>query len=161
MALRNGHRALAAALLAGLSASVLLPADRAREHATAGRFFEAPARAAEFIRDARSIRLTPAQRRLRDRVLAGIPAPCCARYPAKTCCCPCNLARSIWGLANVLIVREGAEPAAIEAAVRRWIRFVNPAGFTGDACDSAGGCTRRFSKNGCGGMDENDLAAAR
>jgi hypothetical protein len=125
------------------------------------RFSDAPAQAAEFIGYARSVRLTPEQKKLRDRVLSGIPAPCCDKYSAATCCCQCNLARTIWGLSNVLIARDAAGAEEIERAVRAWIVFVNPRGFTGNACDTSGGCARKFSENGCGNMDEKELRAAR
>lgn len=55
-------------------------------------------------------------------------------------------------------------PAAVpelQGAVRGWMKFVNPKGFSGDVCDTAGGCGRSFSANGCGGMDERNLTAAR
>jgi hypothetical protein len=119
------------------------------------------ARAAEYIGYARSVRLTPEQKALRDRVLSGIPAPCCDKYSSATCCCPCNLAKTIWGLSNLLIARDSAGPEQVEKAVRAWIAAVNPRGFTGNACDSSGGCARPFSENGCGGMDEKDMRAAR
>ncbi|MGH9367283.1 MAG: hypothetical protein ACRD3M_06390 [Thermoanaerobaculia bacterium] len=151
--------ALAAILLFGLPYSPLLPLEQPTKSGT--RFFDAPSQSAEFIGYARSLRLTPAQQQLRDRVLERIPAPCCAKFPARTCCCPCNLAKSIWGLSNFVIARENADAAALEKAVRGWIRFVNPGGFTGNACDTAGGCARKFSANGCGGMDERNLHAAR
>ncbi len=78
-----------------------------------------------------------------------------------TCCCPCNLAKSVWGLTNAMIVREGAGEAQVQSAVRGWLKFVNAQGFTGDVCDTAGGCAREFSHDGCGGMDERNLLAAR
>lgn len=125
------------------------------------RFTDAPSQAAEFIGYSRSIQLSPVERSARDRVLASIPAPCCSNFSAATCCCPCNLAKSVWGLANFLIVREHAPDSDVQRAAREWIAFVNPGGFTGDVCDSAGGCGRRFSHDGCGGMDERNLLAAR
>ena len=118
-------------------------------------------KAAEFIGFSRSIRLTPAQQALRDRVLDRIPAACCAKFSARTCCCPCNLARTVWGLPNFLIVRQGADDAALDRGVRQWLALVNPAGFSGKACDQAGGCARKFSRDGCGGMSEGDLSAAK
>jgi hypothetical protein len=144
-------------LLAALSfdhAAAAAPAKR-------GPFFDAPSEAAEFIGYNRSIELAPAQKKLRDRALAAIPAPCCKKFSAATCCCPCNLAKSVWGLSNYLIVRRDANVPEIQKSVRGWIEFVNQSGFTGDACDTAGGCARKFSDNGCGGMDEKNLLAAR
>ena len=149
-------------LLVAISIGGAFAADRtARNKAAPVRFSDVPAQAAEFIAYARSVRLTPEQEKLRQRILSGVPAPCCDKYSAATCCCPCNLAKSIWGLASVLIARDGAGATDVEGAVRSWIAFVNPRGFTGNACDTSGGCSRRFSENGCGGMNEKDLRAAR
>jgi hypothetical protein len=124
-------------------------------------FFDAPSQAAEFIGYNRSIVLTSPQTKLRNRALAGVPAPCCEKFTAATCCCPCNLAKSVWGLSNYMIAREDANLPQIQNSVRGWLAFVNPKGFSGDACDTAGGCGRQFSSNGCGGMDDRNLLAAR
>jgi hypothetical protein len=142
------------AALALDSAAGAIPAKKAR-------FFDAASQSAEFIGYNRSIVLTAEQRKVRDNALSAIPAACCSKFSAATCCCPCNLAKSVWGLSNVMIVREHARAAAVQAAARQWLKFVNAQGFTGDVCDSAGGCGRNFSNNGCGGMDERNLLAAR
>jgi hypothetical protein len=102
----------------------------------------------------RTIRLTPQQEAVRKAALSNIPAPCCSNRSAYTCCCPCNLTRTIWGLSKYLIAHEGQDADAVRAAVREWIAFVNPEGFTGNACYT-GGCNRPFHRNGCGGMDAN------
>jgi hypothetical protein len=125
------------------------------------RFFDAPSQAAEFIGYNRSIELTRAQKKLRDRALAGIPAVCCEKFSAATCRCLWNLAKSVWGLSNYMIARQDAILPQIQKAVQGWLAFVNPKSFSGDACDTAGGCGRNFSSNGCGGMDERNLLAAR
>ena len=144
-----------------------LCAALALEHAASSRsaaplrFFDAPSQAAEFIGYNRSIVLNAEQRRVRDNALSAIPAACCSKFSAATCCCPCNLAKSVWGLSNVMIVREHANATEVQAAARQWLKFVNGHGFTGDVCDTAGGCGRKFSNNGCGGMDERNLLAAR
>ena len=135
-------------------AAAAVPAKKAR-------FFDAPSQTAEFIGYNRSIVLTASQQKIRDKALSAIPAACCSKFSAATCCCPCNLAKSVWGLSNAMIVREHANAAEVQAAARRWLKFVNARGFTGDVCDSAGGCGRSFSNNGCGGMDERNLLAAR
>ena len=135
-------------------AAAAIPVKRAR-------FFDVPSQAAEFIGYNRSIVLTARQQKIRDSALSAIPAACCSKFSAATCCCPCNLAKSVWGLSNVMIVREHANAAEIQAAARGWLKFVNGRGFTGDVCDTAGGCGRDFSNNGCGGMDERNLLAAR
>jgi hypothetical protein len=147
------------ALLPWLAVSAaLLAADRSSREP---RFTDAASQAAEYIGYASSIPLGPAQLKQRDRVLERIPAPCCSKFSSRTCCCPCNLAKSIWGLSNFVIARQAATDAELERAVRAWIRFVNPGGFSGTTCDTAGGCGRRFSQNGCGGMNDRVLEAAR
>lgn len=96
--------------------------------------------------------LSPEQRTVMDHGLSSIPAPCCAEYSIATCCCPCNLARSVWGLSKFLIVQQHAGADQVNAAASEWLQFVNPGGYTGDACHT-GGCNRPFAENGCGGMD--------
>jgi hypothetical protein len=144
-------------MLAALALDHAASASTARK----GRFFDAPSQAAEYIGYNRSITLSPEQRKTREKALSAMAAPCCKKFSMATCCCPCNLAKSVWGLTNSMIVRESASPAQIQTAVRGWLKFVNAQGFTGDLCDTAGGCAREFSRNGCGGMDERNLMAAR
>ncbi len=113
------------------------------------------AEALHHIHHYQTIALTREQREIRTKALSQIPAPCCSNYTAATCCCECNLARTIWGLSNRLIV-QGADVAEVQEAAREWIRTVNPTGFTGDACFT-GGCSRAFDQNGCGGMSDRQL----
>ncbi len=100
--------------------------------------------------------LPPELQKVRDEVLSKIPAPCCAKFSAATCCCPCNLAKSIWGLASTMLVKQRASTKQLREAVLEWIRVNNPGGWSGDACFT-GGCGRPFAKNGCGGMDERQV----
>ncbi len=108
--------------------------------------------AERFIDYYSAIRLTPAQERIKAEALDSIPAPCCKKFSMKTCCCPCNLAKSAWGLSNYLIAKKGYGAPEVKSAVVGWLAFTNPKGFTGDACFT-GGCKRPFAENGCGGMD--------
>jgi hypothetical protein len=144
-----------------LAASLALDRAAALGASRSVKFFVAPSQAAEFIGYARSISLTPAPQRVREKALRAMAAPCCKEFPLATCCCPCNLAKSAWGLANFLIVRNGASAGEVKNAIGGWLAFVNPNGFSGDACDTAGGCARRFAHNGCGGMDERNLLTVR
>jgi hypothetical protein len=112
--------------------------------------------AERFIDYSNSIRLTPAQERIKAGALEAIPAPCCSQYTMATCCCPCNLAKSAWGLSNYLIAKKGASAGEVRVAVQRWLKFANPGGFSGDSCFK-GGCQRPFAKNGCGGMDQTQV----
>lgn len=150
-------------LLFGVPLAASFALDRAASLRSSGhvKFFDAPSQAAEFIGYSRSITLTPAQQKVRGKALQAMEAPCCKRFPLATCCCPCNLAKSAWGLSNYLIARKGASAAEVRDTVGGWLAFVNPNGFSGDACDTAGGCARRFAHNGCGGMDERNLFTAR
>lgn len=100
--------------------------------------------------------LTPAQEEVKRVALSALPAPCCSNYSAYTCCCPCNMAKSIWGLSNHLIVDEEMAAEQVRAEVGGWIDAINPDGFSGDACFT-GGCNRAFADNGCGGMTEAGL----
>ena len=142
-----------------LAALLALDARSARKQPL--RFSDPQSQAAEFIRYSRTIRLTPPQREIWEAALGSMPSPCCTDFRLSTCCCPCNLAKSSWGLANFLIARRGATAAEVQEGVRSWIAFVNPSGFSGDVCVSSGGCARKFADNGCGGMDEGGLHDAQ
>jgi hypothetical protein len=112
---------------------------------------EVRARAEKYIDCESEIQLTAAQAQVKAEALEAIPAPCCKEYSMRTCCCPCNLAKSVWGLSNLLIAKKGYTAPQVKGEVLRWLAAINPAGFTGKACFD-GGCKRPFSKNGCGGM---------
>jgi hypothetical protein len=154
---RVGSAALAITALGALlwSADVSARATRpSRSNPIA--FHDAPGQAREFIRANERITLTPNQQKLMTGALSSIPAPCCADYSAATCCCECNLARSIWGLSKVLIQEHGATDSQVRGAATEWLAFINADGFAGNAC-STGGCARSFHDDGCGGMDAKTL----
>lgn len=113
-------------------------------------------RAEKYIDYWSAISLTPDQARVKAEALTAIPAPCCSDYSMLTCCCPCNLAKSAWGLSHYLIAKKGYTAPQVKGEVLRWLESINPAGFTGNACFK-GGCGRPFSKNGCGGMDATQV----
>jgi hypothetical protein len=115
-------------------------------------FTDARRQAAAFIAYDEAIVLTPENEKIMNAGLEAVPAPCCERYSIATCCCPCNLARSTWGLAKLLITEHGADADVVRTAATDWIQVTNPDGYTGDACFT-GGCARSFEDNGCGGMD--------
>lgn len=107
----------------------------------------------------RRITLSPAQEAIKKAALEPLPAPCCSDNSAYTCCCPCNLTKTIWGLSQYLIAEKGVEdPAQVRAKVEEWLDTINPKGFSGDVCYTAGGCPRPFKENGCGGMNPQQLA---
>jgi hypothetical protein len=121
-------------------------------------FTDPQAQAQEFIRYYHTITLTARQQEIKREALESLPAPCCRDYPALTCCCKCNVSKSVWGLSHYLIAKKGYDAARVRATVERWLRFVNSGGFSGDACYT-GGCGRAFDKNGCGGMTEAHVVA--
>lgn len=119
-------------------------------------FTDVEEQTAQFHAYYRNIELTPAQAKIFEEALAPLPAPCCGDRSALTCCCPCNMAKSWWGLAKHLIAEEGRDAAEVRVAVREWFEFINPEGFSGDVCYT-GGCNRAFRDNGCGGMNDQDI----
>lgn len=113
-------------------------------------------RTAELIAHATSIRLTPEQENVKADALSGISAPCGSRNSLAVRCCSCNLFKSITGLANDMIAREGEDAGSVRQAVLDWIGRTNPRGYSGAACDSKR-CERPFHEDGCGGMSEARL----
>jgi hypothetical protein len=148
-------RGLTLLILAGLGIGGFAPGlAGAQELATSKmQFHDVRQQTLEFHAYNRSITLTPEQRAVMHEALSTLRAPCCADRTAATCCCPCNMAKSWWGLSKYLIAERGYGPDQVRDAVADWIQFINPDGFTGDACYN-GGCERPFHQNGCGGMSE-------
>ena len=107
----------------------------------------------EFIGYYNTIKLTPDQQKVKEEALGSIPAPCCKEYTMATCCCPCNLAKSVWGLSNYLITEKNYDAARLKKAVQEWIEFIHPGGYKGDSC-SNGRCGQSFANDGCGGMKD-------
>ena len=148
-------------LVAALTlASVLLPPHTAAAGKGIGpsgeMFHDLKSQTEAFISYFQDIALSPEQVQIRDEALTAIPAPCCDSYSAATCCCVCNLARSIWGLSNYLIYEEEYSVVEVRGAVTEWLAFTNPKGYSGNACFN-GGCGRPFYRDGCGGMEEGKL----
>lgn len=110
----------------------------------------------EFIRYYETIELTREQEAVKREALSSLPAVCCKSNSAYTCCCICNLSRTVWGLTAYLITEHDAGVEEIRDRVQEWTKFVNPAGFSGDSCFK-GGCARSFENNGCGGMQPSRL----
>lgn len=149
-------RKMITAVLMSLMAPSFGQASPATNPAKRPSFTDVKARTMEFIDWSKTIRLTPLQEKTKLEALGGIPAPCCKEYSIATCCCPCNLAKTVWGLANHAIGRLGYDAAQTRALTIEWIRVTNPAGYSGNACNR-GGCSRPFSQNGCGGMREDAI----
>jgi hypothetical protein len=151
-------REIAALAIAGLSISGFTPSlAEGEELATSGiHFHDVQQQTREFHAYNRSITLTAKQRAVMHEALSSLRAPCCADQTAATCCCSCNMAKSWWGLSKYLIAERGYGPNQVREAVADWFQFINPDGFTGNACYT-GGCNRPFHKNGCGGMSEKKV----
>ena len=115
-------------------------------------------RMVKYIEYEQTIQLNDQQEAIKREALEAIPAPCCSDNTAYTCCCPCNMARTIWGLAAHLIHNEGADAKQVKKATEDWIAEINPSGFSGDVCYTRGGCMRPMDQNGCGGMSPSRLA---
>lgn len=141
-------------LFAGLS--LLLVVGGSLLGATPERFTGDRQETERFLSYDRTIELTAVQEKIRVEALEALPAPCCEKFSAATCCCKCNMARASWGLAKHLIVHQGYDAKQVRAAVGEWHRAINPGGFTGDSCFT-GGCGRPFAENGCGGMKDSQL----
>ena len=144
-------RLAALAIVANLAASGLFAAT-GRVRYDRPVFGDVRKETERFVDYSSAIRLTPEQERIKAEALDSIPAPCCKKFSMKTCCCPCNLAKSVWGLSNYLIAKKGYGTTEVKNAVVGWLAYINPKGFTGDACFK-GGCNRPFAQNSCGGMD--------
>lgn len=123
---------------------------------TAGEYEGSREQVLELMGYYRSIELTAEQEAVRRQALDSMPAPCCNNFSAATCCCECNLSRSIWGLSKLLITEHQANAEQVRAAVEGWIAALNPTGYEGDTC-STGRCNLPFKHDGCGGMQEHRL----
>ena len=78
-----------------------------------------------------TLELTPDQEAVRLAALQPLPAACCNNFSAATCCCECNLSRSIWGLSKHLIVEHEADAEQVRTAVEAWIQVLKPDGYEG------------------------------
>lgn len=119
-------------------------------------FSEVKRQTLEFHAYNRSITLTSEQHEVMREALTAIKAPCCSDRSALTCCCDCNMAKSWWGLSKHLIANEGLGAEEVRTAVNEWLEFINPNGFSGNACYT-GRCSQPFRHNGCGGMKEDNV----
>ena len=117
-------------------------------------FADVKTQTARFHSYHETIVLDAGQERVFREALSALPAPCCKDKTAYTCCCQCNMAKSWWGLAKHAIANEKYGVDEVKTVVEDWFDYINPTGFTGDACYTGGGCTRPFRQNGCGGMNE-------
>ena len=122
-------------------------------------FHDVEAQSRQFMRWHEEISLSASQEAVKKAALGNIPAPCCADNSAYTCCCPCNISRTIWGLSQYMIAKQGASESQVRSKVQEWIAFIGPKppeAFSGSGCYT-GHCTRPFKHGGCGGMQADNL----
>ncbi len=129
---------------------------------------------AQFIEYYSTYKLSADQKTMRDAALSELRAPCCDDFPMSTCCCDCNLAKSVWGLSAYLISEKGFDAAAVKAAAEQWLEFIRPDYFrVRDLLDHGlnpgdyglvhenscyvGKCGLPFAQGGCGGMGALNL----
>lgn len=123
----------------------------------------------QFIDYYESAPITPEQQRMVDEALLPLKAPCCDDNPMSTCCCDCNLAKSVWGLSGYLIAEKGFNAEDVRSSALQWLRFIHSDYYVGrelesrgvdpdrydlprgDACYT-GRCELPFTDSGCGGM---------
>ena len=126
---------------------------------------------AQFIGYFSTYTLTADQEAVKKDALTALEAPCCDDYTMYTCCCDCNLAKSVWGLSNYLIVEKGMDATGVRDAALQWLQFIRPdhyrvVEFEKQGIDPQtyglwhvescyeGRCELPFSQGGCGGMGE-------
>lgn len=120
-------------------------------------FHDPRAQSEEFIGYYHSINLTPVQEAIKKAALGPMSAACCRESSAYTCCCPCNLSKTVWGLSNKAISQYGANAHRVQQIVESWLAYVNPeSGFSGDSCYK-GGCANPAHRGGCAAMEESKL----
>jgi hypothetical protein len=134
----------------------LIPESKKAPGESGIKFYDPHLQASEFIGYHNSIALTPKQEQIKSEALSTIPAPCCSDNFISTCCCPCNLAKSVWGLSDLLIVKHNYSVNQVKEAVSEWVQFTNKDGYAGNACYKRR-CNLPFSEDGCGGMDERTI----
>ncbi len=105
-----------------------------------------------FIDWYNTIDLSPAQAKVREEALAPLAAPCCDEYPMSTCCCVCNLSRSVWGLSAHLIQERGYSADQVRKAARQWLHFIRPDYYVARALKDEGRYLARYgvdTKSSC------------
>jgi hypothetical protein len=94
--------------------------------------------AQQFIDWYNSIELSAEEEWIRDAVLDPLVAPCCDDYPMSSCCCECNLARSVWGLSAYLITEKHYEVDQVQEAAAQWLHFIRPDYYVAKALEEEG-----------------------
>ena len=97
-----------------------------------------------FISWYTAVVLSPAQAKVREEALAPLAAPCCDDYPMSTCCCVCNLSRSVWGLSAYLIRDKGYTADQVRNAALQWLHFIRPDYYVARALKDEGRYLARY-----------------
>ena len=125
----------------------------------------------QFIDYYNTVTLTPDQKQIMRDALLPLKAPCCDDNSMATCCCPCNLARSVWGLSSYLIVEKNYGADQVRESALQWLRFIHSDyyvirelrnrgidpgtyGLSHENPCYVGECELPFVGGGCGGMGE-------
>ncbi len=113
--------------------------------------------------------LTPQQERTMLTALRPLKAPCCDDNSMATCCCPCNLAKSVWGLCSYLVAEKGYDVDQVRESALQWLRFIHSDYYIIEELSNRGvnpttyglshenpcyvdKCELPFVDGGCGGM---------
>lgn len=147
---------LRAAVLMALFCLPLLAAGPEPKSGKELKFYDVRKQTMEFMGYYQSIKLTPDQEKIKADALSRMEAPCCKEFTMATCCCPCNLAKSVWGLSNYLVSVQKLPADRVAETVKTWIQFAYENGYTGDAC-SKDRCNVAFKQDGCGGMNDQNV----
>jgi len=124
-----------------------------------------------FIDYYHAVTLTPEQESTMRNALLPLKAPCCDDKSMATCCCPCNLAKSVWGLSNYLIVEKNYDVDQVRESALQWLRFIHSDYYVIQELSNRGidpgmyglshenacyvdECELPFVNGGCGGMGE-------
>jgi len=142
----------------------------AAETETSYGFALSPSNTQQFIDWYYATPLLPEEKEIMQQALETIPAPCCDDNSAATCCCECNLARSVWGLSAYLIHEKGYGIEEVREAARQWLQFARGDYYIAAALKARGYfpqdydlttygscyrgmCEFPLSQGGCAGME--------
>jgi hypothetical protein len=124
-----------------------------------------------FIGYHNTLALTLEQQRTMRDALLPLKAPCCDDNSMATCCCPCNLAKAVWGLCSYLVAEKHYDVEQVREAALQWLRYIHSDYYIiGEMRDRGidtalyglfhenpcyvGECELPFRDGGCGGMRE-------
>jgi hypothetical protein len=118
--------------------------------------------------------LTPEQESIVQDALLPLVAPCCDDNSMATCCCPCNLAKAVWGLSGYLVAEKNFDVEQVRESASQWLHFArgdyyvyqelkkrgkDPSEFGLPRVDTCytNSSDLSFADAGCGGMGQLNL----